>query len=77
MENETSSTETTETTETTATDYSEQLSSIISLLEQQNFLLQAISEGTSLVLVYGLIVGPLLLLTTMLWWFFKQFLYKY
>lgn len=32
---------------------------------------------TATVQVYGLIVVPLVFICIMLWWFFKQFLYKY
>lgn len=55
----------------------EEISKILELLEECVFYLQAISEGSATIIVYGLIVAPLLILTMMLWWFFKQFIYKY
>lgn len=70
--------QTVETLETVpSADYSEQLQQIIDLLTEQNNLLTAISEGSSTILVYGLIVVPLFLICMMLWWFFKQFIYNY
>lgn len=60
-----------------AVDYTDQLESIKLLLEQQNDLLLVISDGTNMIFVYGFIVAPLLILCTMFWWFFKQFLYKF
>lgn len=55
----------------------EEISRLIELLEECVFYLQAISEGSSTVIVYGVIVAPLLIITMMLWWLFKQFIYKY
>lgn len=69
--------ETTEIIPTETIDHTDTLQNIVELLEQQNALLTAISEGSATILVYGLIVVPLIVIVSMLWWFFKQFLYNY
>lgn len=59
------------------TEVIELLQSNNDLMQTQNDLLLAISEGSSTILVYGLIIVPLIIVCVMLWWFFKQFIYSY
>lgn len=57
---------------------------IIALLQEQNDLLshidnsiQSIDYASRVITTYGLVVVPLFFVTAFLWWFFKQFLYKF
>ena len=57
---------------------------IIALLQEQNDILtnidtsiQSVEYASRVVTTYGLIVVPLFFVTAFLWWFFKQFLYKF
>lgn len=58
-------------------DYTEQLNKIADLLQQQNDMLITINDANNTILLYGLVIVPLLIVCMCLWWFFKQFLYKF
>lgn len=49
----------------------------LEMMTRQTELLEIIASGASTLMVYGIIVVPFIIVCTMLWWFFKQFLYKF
>lgn len=58
-------------------EYTDQLAQLTDLVQQQNDMLVSINDANNTILVYGLIIAPLFLLCMCLWWFFKQFLYRF
>lgn len=80
MENELPTNDTTTNLDVTNTDMSNTDVVMVMTGDEFNRLVEAIeiiAYASKVVITWGIILVPLIILVLMLWWFFKQFLYRY
>jgi hypothetical protein len=53
------------------------LNQILAILTKIDIDLPVFFDTARLILVYGFVIVPLVFVCLMLWWFLRQFLYKY